>query len=374
MTPIYFDNAATTALEPRVKEAIIMAMDADGNPSSSHALGRKSKALIESSRTQVSGLFGCQPSEIIFTSGGTEADNLAILGSVETGEIDCVISSQIEHPAIKDSIAKAHKLFKVEVKWVKILANGSVDLADLELLLQTSPKALVSLMHVNNEIGNILDVEAVGQLCQRYSAIFHSDMVQSIGHFPVDLNALPVDLASCSAHKIHGPKGMGFLYRKKGVKLSSQSNGGKQEREARGGTENLIGIIGFAKALEIALSEGNVINQKIIEIKRYFIEQLQVNFDSVQFNGLSGDIENSVNSVLSVNFPNAENNDMLLFQLDLKGICVSGGSACSSGALKGSAVLNEIGAKGASIRFSFNKENTKEEVNRAIELLKEVTV
>lgn len=372
MQPIYLDNAATTALEPRVKKAIIEAMEADGNPSSTHGLGRKSKAIIESNRSSVASLFGCQPGEIIFTSGGTEADNLAILGVSELLEVETIISSQIEHPAIIDSIEKAKKLFEVNVKWVSLLPNGDVDMQNLEELLEQSPKALVSLMHVNNEIGNILDIEKVGNLCYKYQAIFHSDMVQSIGHFPINLNDLPVDLVSCSAHKMHGPKGMGFLYRKKGIALVPQSNGGKQERELRGGTENLLGIVGFSKALQIAVNEESEINPKIWELKKYFIKQLKSHFKDVRFNGNSGDVENSVNSLVSVNFPKLTNNDMILFQLDLKGIYVSGGSACSSGGVSGSHVLNTIGAEGASIRFSFNKNNTKAEIDIVIETLAEL--
>ena len=370
--PIYFDNAATTALDSRVKEAILEGLEADGNPSSTHALGRKSKAIIESSRAEIAKLFTCHPSEIIFTSGGTEADNLAILGTVETAGINTIISSRIEHPAVIESIKKAEKLFNVTVKWVNIHDNGDIDLKHLEELLATWPKSLVSLMHVNNEIGNVLDIYKVGELCQLHSAIFHSDMVQSIGHFTLNLNKLPVDLVSCSAHKIHGPKGIGFLYRKKGVSLIAQLNGGKQEREARGGTENIIGIVGLAKALQIAITEEYEINTKISSLKEYFINQVQINFDSVLFNGNSGNLTDSVNAIVSLNFPKSSSNDMILFQLDLKGIFVSGGSACSSGSVSGSHVLNEINVKGASIRVSFSKENTKEEIDQVIQVLKEL--
>ncbi len=368
--PIYFDNAATTAIEPRVKQAIVEAMELDGNPSSSHALGRKSKAAIEAARSQVAKLMGCQAGELIYTSGGTEADNLAILGVVESGKVKSIISSPIEHPAIVDSIKKAQKLFGIDVFYVKHQSNGDVDYSSLKELLQQHPNSLVSLMHVNNEIGNILDVQKVGGLCREFDSIFHTDMVQSIGHFPINLSELTVDLASCSSHKIHGPKGNGFLYRKKGISLTPQSNGGKQEREARGGTENLVGIIGFSKALEIALSEMAEINATVLELKKYFISQIHTHFPTASFNGRSGDIENSVNSVVNVNFSDA-NNDMVLFQLDLKGIYVSGGSACSSGAASGSHVLNTLGITGASIRFSFCKENTKEEIDQVLTVLKE---
>jgi cysteine desulfurase len=372
MAQIYFDNAATTRLSDGVKVAMVSAMDVFGNPSSVHSVGRKSKALIESTRTQISKYFNCQPGEIVFTSGGTEADNLAILGTIETEEISTIISSKLEHPAVVESILKAETLFHVNVKWVSILENGHIDLSDLKRLLTESPKALVSLMHVNNEIGNILDIQKVGELCQEHGAVFHSDMVQSVGRLPVDLSKLPVDLISCSAHKLHGPKGVGFLYHRKGTKLSPQSKGGKQEREYRGGTENLIGIAGFGKALEITFSEFDNMNARVLELKTYFISEITQNFKNLQFNGESGNTDSSVNTIVSLNIPNQMDNEMLLFQFDLKGIMVSGGSACSSGSLSGSKVLNEIGVEGASIRFSFSAENTKEEIDVVIRTLSEI--
>lgn len=227
-------------------------------------------------------------------------------------------------------------------------------------------------MHVNNEIGNILDIELVGNICHQYGAIFHSDMVQSIGHSRIDLNALPVDLASCSGHKIHGPKGVGFLYIKKGVKLSAQSYGGSQEREVRLGTENLNGIIGFYKSIQISILGVDEINEYVLTLKKYFITQIKDNFASVGFNGQSGSLTHGVNSLVNVNFPEVVDNNMLLFQLDLNGVCASGASACSSGAASGSHVLNKIKTIGSSVRFSFNKNNTKKEIDVVIDIIKKI--
>lgn len=369
MSQIYFDNAATTAIDAEVKEAMVQAMDVFGNPSSVHALGRKSKALIEGERRKIAELFHCLPKEIVFTSGGTEADNLAILGVVGTGQIKTIISSKIEHPAVVDSIKKSKELYGVEIKWVDLLDSGAVDLVDLENKLKDSEQALVSLMHVNNELGNILDVELVGELCHTYDAIFHTDTVQSIGHLDIDLSQLKVNLLTCSAHKIHGPKGAGFLFVRNGTAITSLFNGGKQEREIRRGTENFIGIMGLGKALELTYTDSETRNDYILELKKYFISELHEKMPGVKFNGLSGDLDRSVNSVLNVNFPDQADNSMLLFQFDLKGIMVSGGSACGSGSVGGSPVLNEIGVTGSSARFSFSKHNTKEEIDIAIQTI-----
>jgi cysteine desulfurase len=369
MSQIYFDNAATTAIDGEVKEAMIQAMDVFGNPSSVHALGRKTKALIEGERRKIAELFHCFPKEIIFTSGGTEADNLAILGIVGTGNIKTIISSKIEHPAVIESIHRAEKLYDITVKWVGLLENGEIDLVDLEKLLNDSESTLVSLMHVNNELGNVLDIERVGELCEEYNALFHTDTVQSVGHLDLDLSHLKVDLMTCSGHKIHGPKGAGFLFLRSGTSMVSLFNGGKQEREIRCGTENFIGIMGLGKALEMTFNDFESRNKYVLDLKQYFKTELLEKISGIKFNGFSGDLERSVNSVLNVNFPNQESNSMLLFQLDLKGIMVSGGSACGSGSVGGSPVLNEIGVSGASARFSFSKHNTKEEIDIAIQTI-----
>lgn len=372
MGQVYLDNAATTVLDESVKKAMMEAMDSFGNPSSVHSAGRKSKAIIESTRTQISKYFTCQPGEITFTSGGTEANNLAILGTVETGAIETIISSKIEHPSVLESIKKAEELFKISVLWVSLLPNGAIDLNNLELLLSQNPKALVSLMTVNNEIGNILDIQKVGEICRNYQAIFHTDAVQAVGHIDFDLSKLSIDLLTCSAHKLHGPKGTGFLFHRKGVSMHPQINGGAQERDFRGGTENLVGIAGFGKALDLVYENWEESNQKIAEIKAYFLDEIKTKFPEIAFNGASSDLKNSVNSIVSINFPEHDTNEMLLFQFDLKGIQISGGSACSSGSLQGSHVLNQLGVDGASVRISFSKFNSKADVDCALSTLKDI--
>jgi len=369
MPQIYFDNAATTVLDEEVKASMIQAMDVFGNPSSVHALGRKTKGLIEGERRKIADFFHCEPKEIVFTSGGTEADNLAILGVAGSGKIQTIISSKIEHPAVIASIDRAEQLYGIQVKWVNLLAHGEIDFDDLQRLLEDSEDVLVSLMHVNNELGNILDLERAVRLCKEHDALLHTDTVQSVGHLDLDLSKLKVDLMTCSGHKIHGPKGTGFLFVRSGTPIQALMNGGKQEREIRGGTENFIGIMGFAKALELTFHDYEKRNAYVLELKRYFKDQLEQKIPGVRFNGLSGDLENSVNSVLSVNFPDHKQNEMLLFQLDLKGIMVSGGSACSSGSIGGSSILNQIGVTGASARFSFSQHNTKEEIDTAIKAI-----
>lgn len=372
MPEIYFDNAATTKLDQNVKDVMIDAMEVFGNASSVHSMGRKSKVIIESTRANVAKYFNCLPSEITFTSGGTESDNLAILGFVEANGIKTIISSKLEHPAVIEAILRCEKRYETEVLWVNHFDTGMVDLAHLKELLSSSPKSLVSLMHVNNEIGTVLDMEEIGLLCTGTGAFFHSDTVQSIGHLSIDLAKLPVDLMTGSAHKLHGPKGVGFLYHRKGIKITPQHVGGNQERESRGGTENIIGIAGLGEALRISFLEFNLINETISKLKAYFIEKMKTEFENIRFNGMCENNSQSINTMVNVNFPNLSSNEMLLFQLDLKGIMVSGGSACSSGSLTGSKVLNELGVEGASVRFSFSKNNTEQEIDSVIKTLKEI--
>tara|TARA_R110002050_G_scaffold109799_1_gene221344 strand:+ start:73912 stop:75033 length:1122 start_codon:yes stop_codon:yes gene_type:complete len=372
MSLIYFDNAATTPLSNEVKEAMVQAMDEFGNPSSVHAVGRKSKSLIEGARKKISTLLNCQPGEITFTSGGTEANNLAIFGMVESGNMTAIISSKLEHPAVVESIKKASHKFQIPVFWVNTLQSGSVDLNDLRELLTQNPKSLVSLMHVNNEIGTVLDIRKVGLMCREFGAKFHSDTVQSMGHVPINVNELPVDLLTYSAHKLNGPKGVGFLFHRKGTKVHAQIVGGKQEREFRGGTENSIGIAGLIASFEHRFENFEVLNTHLLHLKNYFISQIKTHLPDVTFNGNCTDSENSQNSMVSINFPQFSQNDMLLFQMDLKGIMVSGGSACSSGSVSGSHVLNELGISGANIRVSFGTQNTIQEIDAFMEVLKEL--
>ena len=369
MNTVYFDNAATTPLDKEVLEAMQNAMLVYGNPSSLHADGRKAKALIESERRKIAQFLNCSPSEIVFTSGGTEADNLAILGVLEASNIQTIISSPLEHPAVLESIKYAQSKFDTKVLWVNVLENGIIDYAHLKELLSSHPNSFVSLMHVNNEIGNITDLHEVGELCRTYNAIFHTDAVQSLGHLKIDLKELKVDLLSGSAHKIHGPKGVGFLYIRKGIKLSSRILGGKQEREARGGTENTVGIAGLGKAIEVLSSTFNETNEYLSEFKKYFISEIKERVPSAKFNGQSENTSHSSTAIVSINFTGIDTNELLLFQLDLNGVMVSGGSACSSGSLQGSHVLKALGVEGASLRFSFSKFNTKEEIDHVIDSL-----
>lgn len=369
---VYLDNAATTPLTKEVMDAMTEAMLNFGNPSSLHAAGRKSKSTLEAVRRNIAKYLNCTPAEIFFTSGGTEGDNLAILGTVSANSIQTIITSKIEHSAIIDSVAQASQMYDVDVKWVNLLESGDIDLNHLKELLEQNPKSLVSLMHVNNEIGNVLKIQEVAEMCKVHGAIFHSDTVQSMGHIPIDLNAVPVDIITGSAHKIHGPKGAGFLFVRKGLKMNALVHGGKQERELRGGTENIVGIAGLGKAMSEMFENFEDANGQILKMKSHFIHAVTQQIPGIQFNGHSGDINNSVNTVVSIYLPDHSKNDMMLFQLDLKGVMVSGGSACSSGSLKGSRVLTALNQNAPSLRFSFSKETTTEEVDYAVKQLVDI--
>lgn len=370
---VYLDNAATTPLEPRVLEVMISIMRDDfGNPSSIHSFGRRTKGILESSRKQIAELLNAKTSEIIFTSGGTEADNMAITGAVLDLGVKHIITSEIEHHAVSHSIEEICKKNNLKCSRVKLLTNGHIDLTNLEELLKANSHSLVSLMHANNEIGNVLDIDAVGELCSNHGAYFHSDTVQTMGHFPIDVKKTKIHFLTCGAHKFHGPKGVGFLYKSEKLKINPIIHGGSQERNLRGGTENLYGIVGMAKALEIAVLEMNEHKLHIQGIKNYMIDKLNKNIPGVFYNGdYNG---KSLYTVLNVSFPEHENNEMLLFNLDINGIAASGGSACSSGSNKGSHVLEalKIDAARANVRFSFSKYTTKEDIDYTVEKLCEV--
>ncbi|MHA8106224.1 cysteine desulfurase family protein [Aquirufa sp. 5-AUSEE-100C1] len=371
-TPIYLDNAATTPVDPLVWREMQPLFDQfTANPSSIHSHGRQAKVIVEKARKTVASLLKASPAEIFFTSGGTEADNTVIQSAVLFGGIKTIITSPLEHHAVLHTAEAWGKLGLAEVKLVNINSDGDIDLAHLERLLAESPSALVSLMHGNNEIGNLLDLNAVGALCQQYGALFHSDTVQTMGHFPHDVQALPVDFLVGAAHKFHGPKGIGFLYAKAGSKFHPLMHGGAQERNQRGGTENVYGMVGLAKALSLAYEHMDEHMNHIKSVKTYFIEGLKSRFPGIQFNGRSGEVDNSLYTVLNVRFPNVADGDMLLFQLDIEKISASGGSACSSGTSVGSHVLSALNptATGAAVRFSFSKNNTKEEIDRVLEVL-----
>lgn len=372
---VYLDNAATTPLDQEVLAAMMPYLtDHFGNPSSSHAFGRKTKTAIEQSRRTIAKLINCTPGEIYFTSGGTEADNLAM--HIAVNDLGCkqIITSAIEHSAILKTAQKLQETGKIKLSYVQLTDNGSVDLQHLEILLATGSKSYVTLMHGNNEIGNLLPLKEVGELCAKYEAIFHSDTVQTMGHYSFDMKQLNIQFLNASAHKFHGPKGVGFIYVNRSVKANPDIIGGGQERGLRGGTENLYGIVGLAKALEICYSDLDAHQQHVSGLKQYMAGQLEASIPGIVFNGNSRSI-NSLYTVLNVTFPANKNSDMLLFLLDLEGVACSGGSACSSGAAKGSHVLDAIQAlkvNCASIRFSFSRMTTREEIDFALSKVKEL--
>jgi cysteine desulfurase len=372
---VYLDNAATTPLDPEVFETMKPFMLEDfGNPSSTHAHGRKVRAAIESARKKVAELLNCTPGEIIFTSGGTEADNTLIRCSINTYQLEHAISTPIEHHAVTHTLETLEKEGKIKLHYVKLDEKGHVDYVHLEELLKAHPKAIVSLMHANNEIGNILDLEKVGELCSRYNAYFQSDTVQTMGHYRHDMKKLKVHGLTAAAHKFHGPKGVGFMYINKDKKIHQFIHGGAQERNMRGGTENVYGIIGLAKALEICYREMEEHESQIKKLKSYMIEKLRASIPGIDFHGDSANLERSLYTVLNVCLPESEENEMLLFNLDMQGISASGGSACSSGASTGSHVLGALypESKRGAIRFSFSKYNTPEEIDFVVNKLTEI--
>jgi cysteine desulfurase len=371
---VYLDNAATTPVAPEVVEAMIPILkEGFGNPSSSHYFGRQVKAHLETSRRNIAKHLNCQPSEIIFTSGGTEADNMAIQEAVDSLEVKRIVTSTIEHHAVGHTASAAAKAKNVELVYVKIDNNGNVDLDDLKRILADGMPTLVSLMHANNEIATLLPIKEVSRICRENGAYFHSDTVQTMGHYAFDLNELEIDFITCAAHKFHGPKGVGFLYINKNVKIHSLIHGGAQERGLRGGTENTSGIVGLSKAFDLAYEDVIGHQNHVQGLKTYMIESLRKEIPGVDFHG-EIDPEKSLYTVLNVCLPKTEKSGLLLFTLDLKGIACSGGSACSSGAVQGSHVLAGINAPSdkPNARFSFSRYTTKEEIDFTIEVLKDI--
>lgn len=371
---VYLDNAATTPLDPEVFEAMKpFLMENYGNPSSIHAHGRKVRSAIEYARKQVAELLNASTGEIFFTSGGTEADNTIICCGIESHGLTHAITSRIEHHAVLHTMENLEKQGKIKLSFVELDEKGHIIPDHLEELLKNNPRSLVSLMHANNEIGNINNLDLIGSICQEHGAIFHSDTVQTIGHYKHDLKALNVHSITGAAHKFHGPKGAGFLYVRKDNKITPYIHGGAQERNMRGGTENVYGIIGLAKALEIAYRDMEEHQNYIQGLKNRMIDKLKNSIEGVAFNGDSENAERSLYTVLNVCLPQSADNDMLLFTLDINGISASGGSACSSGASTGSHVLSGIKAdptRGA-VRFSFSKYNKPEEIDYTVEKLAE---
>ncbi|MEI8060639.1 MAG: cysteine desulfurase family protein, partial [Ferruginibacter sp.] len=336
MNRIYFDNAATTALDSQVLDTMMPYLtEKFGNPSSIYSYGRESRMAIETARKSVAKILNAHPAEIFFTSGGTESSNTAITAAVRDLGCKYIITSPIEHHAVKHTVEHLDTLGIAKVSYVKLLPNGHVDVEDLEkLLLASEEKTLVTLMHANNEIGNMLDLHAVGNLCIKYHAIFHSDTVQTVGHFPFDLRNIPIHFITGAAHKFHGPKGVGILYINENVRIKPFVHGGGQERNMRAGTENLYGIVGFAKALEMATTNYEKDSAYISALKYYMMDALKQHIPGVGFNGDA--MGKSLYTVLSASFPKTERSEMLLFNLDINNICASGGSACASGADQGS--------------------------------------
>ncbi len=367
---IYFDNAATTAIDPIVLEAMMpFFTNHFGNPSSIYSYGRETRNAIEKSRKSVAEILSAHPSEIFFTSGGTESSNTAINAAIRDLGCTRIITSKIEHHAtLHTCVFLSHK-YNIPIEYVELLPDGHIDLIDLEKKLAGSTKkTLISLMHANNEIGNITDIDQVGQLAKKHHAVFHADTVQTVGHFPINLHTTQVDFITGSAHKFHGPKGAGILYINSSTQIPPLIHGGGQERNMRAGTENIYGIVGFAKALELATVNHQTDRTYIASIKSYLQDSLIEKVSGVTFNG--DQAANALYTVLNVGFPKNEKSEMLLLNLDVNNICVSGGSACSSGADLGSHVIQAIGNNNkVNVRFSFSRLNTKEEIDMLMKLL-----
>ena len=371
MKKVYLDNAATTEIDSEVLEAMVQSMKEDyGNPSSSHSFGRKSRAVIETSRRNIAKFLNANSSELFFTSGGTEADNMAIRGAVRDAGVTHIITSRIEHPAVINTVAHLLRKNKVSVDYVRLDKSGVIDLLHLEELLAKNTNVLVSLMHGNNEIGNLLDLQRVSLLCKKYNALFHSDTVQTIGHYHFDLQKIKIDFLTCSAHKFHGPKGVGFLYINKDVNITPLIHGGSQERDMRAGTECVYGILGLAKAMEVAYRDLKRHRQHIEKLKEHMIKKIKQKLPMLSFNGICLDFENSLYTVLSLSFPKDDYGNLLLFNLDLLGVSCSGGSACSSGNTSQSHVISAIETQdGPVVRFSFCRFNTLSDIDIAVDNL-----
>lgn len=372
---VYLDNAATTPMDKEVIKAMLPVMQENfGNPSSVHSLGRSTRSIIEKARKQIANHINAVPAEIFFTAGGTEADNMVLRSAVHDLKVTHIITSAIEHHAIIDTAELISKNNAITLNLVNIDKKGHVDLVHLEKLLSENKnkKTLVSLMHANNEIGNLLPLKKVADLCKQYGAYFHSDTVQTIGHYQIDVRALNIDFITCSAHKFHGPKGTGFLFVNSNLQLKPIITGGAQERNMRAGTENIAGIVGLAKAMEIAHNEMTNHEKHIKGLKHYMIAELKKVLPEIEFNG--DPLGESLYTVLNVLFPHSDMDEMLIYNLDIEGICASGGSACSSGSAVGSHVLSHLGIdmEKPSLRFSFSKYNTKEEIDYTIKIIKEL--
>jgi cysteine desulfurase len=376
MDRIYFDNAATTSLDPEVLEVMMPFLtEKFGNPSSIYSYGRETKMAIEKARKTVARILNASPGEIFFTSGGTESTNTALTAAIRDLGCRHIITSPLEHHATLHTVEQLAHAGHTTLSYVKLTGKGHIDLANLEeLLAGNTERSVVTLMHANNEIGNLLKIKAVGELCKKYDAIFHSDTVQTVGHYPFDLKNIYVHFITAAAHKFHGPKGVGILYVNADIRIKPYIHGGAQERNMRAGTENIYGIVGFAKALERATEGYEAVSAYVRDIKSYMTARLLETFPGITLNGDT--YGSSLYTVLNVSFPMTEKSDMLIFNLDMAGICVSGGSACTSGANSVSHVITAIyngqPASMVPVRFSFSRHNTRNEVDTVIETLKEL--
>ena len=372
---VYFDNAATTPMDKTVLEKMLPYLENGfGNPSSIHKKGREIKSVIEKCRSKIASLLSCEPGEIFFTSGGTEADNMFILNTAIEKKLDTIITSKLEHHAVLHCCEYLERSYKKNIKFVDSDDKGVIDLDHLESLMKSSPNSLVTIMHGNNEIGNLNDIKKISRICEQYETIFHSDTVQTVGHYNLNLNDLNIHGIVGSAHKFHGPKGVGFLYLNNKHKISPFIHGGAQERNMRGGTENVYGIVGLAEALELSITNMADHAKKVSNLKKYMIEKLTHAVDGIKFNGQSSDLNNSLYTVLNVSIPNMNDQQMFLFNLDINNIAASAGSACTSGSEVGSHVLAQIkkNKEHVSVRFSFSKMNSKEEVDYTVDKVCEI--
>ncbi|WP_073409727.1 cysteine desulfurase family protein [Flavobacterium johnsoniae] len=374
MKKVYLDNASTTAMRPEVVQEMTKIMSEDfGNPSSTHSFGRNAKTILELSRKTIAKYLNCSAQEILFTSGGTEADNWILRSAVEDLKVERIITSKIEHHAVLYTVLALQSDYNIQVDYVNVNTDGSIDLTHLSNLLSDEKKTIVSLMHINNEIGTILDLERVSVICKQYNALFHSDTVQSVGKTEIDLQKTPVDFILASAHKFHGPKGVGFAFIRKNTGLQPLFFGGEQEKGLRAGTEAVHQIAGMAKALSLSYENLDQERNYISDLKKYLIQQLEIEFPGFRINGKKDDFYNIINITLPFS---SDKTSMLLFSLDMKGIAVSRGSACQSGSIKPSHVLkemlSEVDLKLPNLRISFSHYNTKEDIDWLIESLKNV--
>ena len=375
MTRVYLDNAATTPIAPEIIDMISDMMKVNfANPSSVHSFGRESKIIVENARKSIANLLNTSPGSIFFTSGGTEADNMAIRSAIYDYGITHAITSKLSHHAVLYPLQDLEKEGTIKISYIDFDANGLISLSHLEELLKNNSRTFVSIMHANNEIGTIQDISQIGNICRNYNAIFHSDTVQTIAHYPFNMKEMNIDFMAASAHKFHGPKGIGFIYISENIKIRPLMRGGAQERNMRAGTENIYGIAALAMAMEMAYSNLEQETNYIKSLKSYMIKQIKNDIPEALFYGNCTDIDNSLYTVLSVSFPEKDNSEMLLFNLDIMGVSCSGGSACASGSTKGSHVLSSImpESKRTGVRFSFSKYNTIEEIDFTMDKLKQL--